>query len=177
MAPATASEDLKRGFLVLQYVAVCCSALLQCVDELRRHWYLVANRKYIMSISYLHVCCVCTGYHRNVQQPRDTGVRAASSALGYQAFQRILIFFYLIGFHFFFPWAPAKRAAASGRGPAREEIEQGLKFEGFVAFVCKVRRDSAEVVASLRQSSHHVAMATGDSALTAVFVGTEVGEL
>mmetsp|Transcript_2539 Transcript_2539/g.4057 ORF Transcript_2539/g.4057 Transcript_2539/m.4057 type:complete len:1460 (+) Transcript_2539:76-4455(+) len=69
----------------------------------------------------------------------------------------------------------AKRAAASGRGPAREEIEQGLKFEGFVAFVCKVRRDSAEVVASLRQSSHHVAMATGDSALTAVFVGTEVG--
>ena len=38
----------------------------------------------------------------------------------------------------------------------------------------QVRRDAAEVVANLQQSSHHVAMATGDSALTAVFVGTEV---
>jgi len=69
----------------------------------------------------------------------------------------------------------AKQASTSGRGPAREDIEKGLKFEGFVAFVCKVRRDTAEVVASLRFSSHHVAMATGDSALTAVFVGTQVG--
>ena len=38
-----------------------------------------------------------------------------------------------------------------------------------------MRRDTAEVVRNLQQSSHHVAMATGDSALTAVFVGTEVG--
>ena len=36
----------------------------------------------------------------------------------------------------------ARRAAASGRGPAREDIEKGLQFEGFVAFVCKVRADA-----------------------------------
>lgn len=69
----------------------------------------------------------------------------------------------------------AQRAATTGRGPARETIEQGLTFVGFVAFVCKVRRDTAEVVAALQHASHQVAMATGDSALTAVFVGTEVG--
>lgn len=47
----------------------------------------------------------------------------------------------------------ARRAATSGRGPAREDIEAGLHFEGFVAFVCKVRRDTAEVVGNLQQSS------------------------
>ena len=47
----------------------------------------------------------------------------------------------------------ARRAAASGRGPPREEIEKGLQFEGFVAFVCKVRRDTAEIVLQLRESS------------------------
>jgi len=60
----------------------------------------------------------------------------------------------------------AKRAAASGRGPPREEIEGGLQFEGFVAFVCKVRRDTAEVVKNLQHSSHHVAMATGALAVS-----------
>ena len=40
----------------------------------------------------------------------------------------------------------AKRAASSGKGPPREDIESGLKFEGFVAFVCKVSADHTVLV-------------------------------
>mmetsp|Transcript_8122 Transcript_8122/g.27262 ORF Transcript_8122/g.27262 Transcript_8122/m.27262 type:complete len:1434 (-) Transcript_8122:544-4845(-) len=69
----------------------------------------------------------------------------------------------------------AKQAQATGHGPAREDIERDLNFVGFVAFACQVRRDTAEVVKHLLQSSHHVAMATGDGALTALYVGEEVG--
>jgi cation-transporting ATPase 13A1 len=69
----------------------------------------------------------------------------------------------------------ANRAAHTGKGPAREEIEKGLTFVGFVAFSCLVRRDTAEIIAELKRSSHNVAMATGDAALTALYVGRQVG--
>lgn len=69
----------------------------------------------------------------------------------------------------------AHAAARTGKGPAREDVECGLSFVGFVAFSCLVRRDTAEVIQELQRSSHCVAMATGDAALTALYVGREVG--
>jgi cation-transporting ATPase 13A1 len=69
----------------------------------------------------------------------------------------------------------ANRASHTGKGPAREEVEKGLTFVGFVAFSCLVRRDTAEIIAELKRSSHNVAMATGDAALTALYVGRQVG--
>ena len=57
----------------------------------------------------------------------------------------------------------------------RDEMERGLVFDGFFAFACPVRNDTADVVRSLRASSHTVMMATGDSALTALHVANEVG--
>mmetsp|Transcript_8956 Transcript_8956/g.20568 ORF Transcript_8956/g.20568 Transcript_8956/m.20568 type:complete len:719 (-) Transcript_8956:368-2524(-) len=67
-----------------------------------------------------------------------------------------------------------KEESVKGKAPAREEVETELEFAGFVAFSCKVRRDTAEVIKQLRASSHYVAMATGDAALTALYVSREV---
>ena len=63
-------------------------------------------------------------------------------------------------------------AAAVG---ARGEAEKELEFAGFVAFTCRVRRDTAGVIAQLVAGRHEVAMVTGDALLTAVHVAKQVG--
>eukprot|EP00927_Polykrikos_kofoidii_P048772 TRINITY_DN42987_c0_g1_i1.p1 TRINITY_DN42987_c0_g1~~TRINITY_DN42987_c0_g1_i1.p1 ORF type:complete len:1564 (-),score=312.27 TRINITY_DN42987_c0_g1_i1:135-4268(-) len=57
--------------------------------------------------------------------------------------------------------------------PAREQAEQGLTFAGFIAFSCRLRSDSALVIAALLDSAHSVALVTGDSPLTALHVARE----
>ena len=69
----------------------------------------------------------------------------------------------------------ASNAPHTGKSLAREDVESGLTFVGFVAFSCLVRKDTTEVVLALQKSSHKVAMATGDAALTALYVGRQVG--
>ena len=50
----------------------------------------------------------------------------------------------------------------------RDEAESDLVFDGFFAFACKVRADSAEIIHALKSSSNNVMMATGDATLTAL---------
>ena len=50
-----------------------------------------------------------------------------------------------------------------------------LRFVGFVAFTCRVRKDTAICVQNLRLGGNVVIMATGDAMLTAVHVAQEVG--
>ncbi|OUS46274.1 ATPase type 13A [Ostreococcus tauri] len=57
----------------------------------------------------------------------------------------------------------------------RDEAESNLVFDGFFAFACRVRADSAEVIHALKAASNNVMMATGDATLTALHVGNEVG--
>nr|CCA15951.1 Ptype ATPase (PATPase) Superfamily putative [Albugo laibachii Nc14] len=57
----------------------------------------------------------------------------------------------------------------------RSWAESDLRFAGFAAFQCLVRRDSADIIKSLKESSHSVSMITGDATLTAVHVSREVG--
>lgn len=59
--------------------------------------------------------------------------------------------------------------------PAREEVEVGLRFAGFIGFECKSRADSPLVIGALRESNHFVAMVTGDSPLTALHVARTCG--
>ncbi|KDO32388.1 hypothetical protein SPRG_02865 [Saprolegnia parasitica CBS 223.65] len=59
----------------------------------------------------------------------------------------------------------------------REWAESNLHFAGFAAYQCLVRRDSAEILQQLKDSSHAVGMITGDATLTAVHVAKEVGIL
>merc|ERR1719267_331599 len=63
----------------------------------------------------------------------------------------------------------AEEAAAQ----PREWVESGLTFDGFIAFACKTRSDSATVIAALTQSAHSVSMLTGDAPLTALHVAHE----
>jgi len=58
---------------------------------------------------------------------------------------------------------------------SRLEVERDLEFVGFVAFMCRVRKDSGDVVHQLREGGNSVAMATGDAILTGVHVAQEVG--
>lgn len=58
---------------------------------------------------------------------------------------------------------------------SRAACEENLRFVGFVAFTCRVRKDSAVCVQNLRAGGNAVIMATGDAMLTAVHVAQEVG--
>ena len=57
----------------------------------------------------------------------------------------------------------------------REWVESRLTFGGFIAFGCPVRKDSASVIRSLRESRHTTIMLTGDAPLTALHVAKQVG--
>lgn len=71
-----------------------------------------------------------------------------------------------------------KRPRSDAEGTAcedsRAKAEQDLCFAGFVAFSCRVRKDTKKVVLQLREGAHVVAMVTGDAAMTAVHVACEV---
>jgi len=58
---------------------------------------------------------------------------------------------------------------------SRSWVEADLSFGGFIAFTCKTRADSPVVIRALNESSHHVAMVTGDAALTALHVARGCG--
>ncbi|CCK71111.1 ion-transporting P-type ATPase SPF1 KNAG_0G00540 [Huiozyma naganishii CBS 8797] len=57
----------------------------------------------------------------------------------------------------------------------REEIEQGLEFNGFLIFHCPLKDDAIETIKMLNESAHRSIMITGDNPLTAVHVAKEVG--
>lgn len=56
----------------------------------------------------------------------------------------------------------------------REEIESNLIFAGFLVFHTPLKKDAAETVKMLNESSHRVVMITGDNPLTAVHVAKQV---
>jgi cation-transporting ATPase 13A1 len=71
--------------------------------------------------------------------------------------------------------AVARNAQRTGKSSPREEVETDLVFAGFVAFSCRVRRDTTVVIRDLLQGSMKVVMVTGDAALTALHVAVETG--
>ena len=56
----------------------------------------------------------------------------------------------------------------------REEVEDGLKFAGFLVLHAPLKEDAKKAVRMLNESSHRVVMITGDNPLTAVHVAKEV---
>lgn len=57
----------------------------------------------------------------------------------------------------------------------RASCEADISFAGFVAFTCRVRKDTKKVLAKLIEGGMSVAMITGDALLTAAHVAKEVG--
>lgn len=100
---------------------------------------------------------------REGQRPADYDDRASRLAKGGM---RVLALAY-------------KRPRSDAEGIACEEsravAEKDLCLAGFVAFSCRVRKDTRKVVLQLREGAHGVAMVTGDAILTAVHVACEVG--
>ncbi|CAI9096849.1 OLC1v1033077C1 [Oldenlandia corymbosa var. corymbosa] len=56
----------------------------------------------------------------------------------------------------------------------RDTVEAGLTFAGFAVFNCPIRGDSSTVLSELKGSSHDLVMITGDQALTACHVASQV---
>ncbi|KAK7350766.1 hypothetical protein VNO77_09701 [Canavalia gladiata] len=63
---------------------------------------------------------------------------------------------------------------SEARSLDRDMVESGLTFAGFVVFNCPIRSDSATVLSELKESSHDLVMITGDQALTACHVASQV---
>jgi manganese-transporting P-type ATPase len=57
---------------------------------------------------------------------------------------------------------------------AREDIESGLTFAGFLVFHCPLKPDAVESLKMLADASHRCIMITGDNPLTAVHVARQV---
>ncbi|KAJ4966751.1 hypothetical protein NE237_018600 [Protea cynaroides] len=65
-------------------------------------------------------------------------------------------------------------AVSEARSLERDLVEVGLTFSGFAVFNCPIRADSASVLFELRGASHDLVMITGDQALTACYVASQV---
>ncbi|XP_050258011.1 probable manganese-transporting ATPase PDR2 [Quercus robur] len=63
---------------------------------------------------------------------------------------------------------------SEARSLDRDIVESGLTFAGFAVFNCPIRADSATVLSELKASSHDLVMITGDQALTACHVASQV---
>ncbi|KAK4786867.1 hypothetical protein SAY86_010700 [Trapa natans] len=63
---------------------------------------------------------------------------------------------------------------SEARSLDRDVVESGLTFAGFSVFNCPIRADSASVLFELKGSSHDLVMITGDQALTACHVASQV---
>ncbi|KAK9122525.1 hypothetical protein Sjap_012127 [Stephania japonica] len=63
---------------------------------------------------------------------------------------------------------------SQARSLDRDSVESDLTFAGFAVFNCPIRADSASVLSELKGSSHDLAMITGDQALTACYVASQV---
>ncbi|GER34911.1 cation-transporting atpase 13a1, partial [Striga asiatica] len=63
---------------------------------------------------------------------------------------------------------------SEARSMERDTVESGLIFAGFAVFNCPIRGDSAAVLSELKGSSHDLVMITGDQALTACHVASQV---
>ena len=74
-----------------------------------------------------------------------------------------------------FKWSNKDGSAAVIGKKERDWVEGGLQFAGFIAFECKNRADSGMVLKALKESSHSVAMVTGDAPLTALHVAVTLG--
>lgn len=60
------------------------------------------------------------------------------------------------------------------RDLTRQEIENDLKFVGFVVISCPLKPDTKSVVKEILNSTHHITMITGDNPLTACHVASQL---
>jgi len=71
-------------------------------------------------------------------------------------------------------YKPLKGSQEADAIANRSQCEDQLNFAGFIAFTCRVRKDTRQIVRKLKEGGMGVTMVTGDALLTAVYVAKEV---
>ena len=68
----------------------------------------------------------------------------------------------------------ASKEEVTSAQDSRASCEKDMRFAGFIAFTCRVRKDTAAVLLRLKEGGMSIAMVTGDALLTAIHVAKEV---
>ncbi|OEU20754.1 P-type ATPase [Fragilariopsis cylindrus CCMP1102] len=68
----------------------------------------------------------------------------------------------------------ASKEEVTSAQDSRASCEKDMRFAGFIAFTCRVRKDTAAVLLRLKEGGMSIAMVTGDALLTAIHVAKEL---
>ena len=71
-------------------------------------------------------------------------------------------------------YKPLDASVVEDAKDSRAHCESNLVFAGFIAFTCRVRKDTASVLHRLKEGGMKVTMVTGDALLTTIHVAKEV---
>ncbi|CAB9496617.1 Probable manganese-transporting ATPase catp-8 [Seminavis robusta] len=96
-------------------------------------------------------------------QSKPTGYDATSEALAKEGYRVIAL-----------AYKSLDASVVEEAKDSRAKCETDLTFAGFIAFTCRVRKDTASVLHRLKEGGMSVAMVTGDALLTAIHVAKEV---
>lgn len=104
--------------------------------------------------------------------PEAVGKLLANKPAGYDATSEALAKegYRMIGL----AYKPLDASAVEEAKDSRAHCERDLLFAGFIAFTCRVRKDTASVLQRLKEGGMKCTMVTGDALLTAIHVAKEV---
>eukprot|EP00934_Nitzschia_sp_Nitz4_P001361 Nitzschia sp. Nitz4//scaffold355_size15944//935//5792//NITZ4_008866-RA/size15944-processed-gene-0.13-mRNA-1//1//CDS//3329548945//1361//frame0 len=165
--PCPATEKRKGG----QKFALKDGGKAQEIEVLTRHHFSSKLQRMSCVIK-----SVSTGMHYSVLKgsPEAVGKQLKAKPAGYdeKSSQLSKEGYRVIGL----AYKPLKSATfIDNARESRSHCESDLEFAGFIAFTCRVRKDTAAVLTRLKEGGMSVTMVTGDALLTAVHVAKEVG--
>jgi len=167
VVPAPATEKKPAG----QIIHLQSGANISEIDILTRHHF---SSKLQRMSCVIRDCSSRKHYSVAKGSPEAIGKLLSSKLNGYDEQSKFLAKQgYRVIALAFKPLSDASAVEAAKE--ARASCESDLTFAGFIAFTCRVRKDTAAVLRRLKEGGMSISMVTGDALLTAAHVAKEVG--